>query len=160
MVCIRGLFYDKIFAQCMIGTKQQPPNPLNKSISHMLTTVSMMVAKSRDPFLVFLYVLILSARHDVCSHFHRKALFLHRLSRREEAIESALTSIATYPFNWSAWTLLGECVDDAEEVPMNTYLLQHPFTDFRCSSHLSCLYFRYSRVIPSYKCSKWSRSIA
>ncbi|KAI0753942.1 cell division control protein 23 [Irpex lacteus] len=80
------------------STKQQPPNPLNKSISSLLTMVSAAAARSKDPFLMFL-----------------KALFLHRLSRREEAIESALLSIAAYPWNWSTWTLLGECVDDGEE---------------------------------------------
>lgn len=47
---------------------------------------------------------------------HSKGLFLRRLNRREEAIESALLSIANYPWNWAAWTLLGECVDDGEEV--------------------------------------------
>lgn len=46
----------------------------------------------------------------------RKALFLRRLSRREEAIESALLSIASYPWNWATWILLSECMDDGEEV--------------------------------------------
>jgi hypothetical protein len=46
----------------------------------------------------------------------RKALFLSRLSRREEAIESALLSIAAYPWNWSTWSLLGSCIGDVDEV--------------------------------------------
>ena len=46
----------------------------------------------------------------------RKALFLSRLSRREEAIESALISLAGFRWNWSAWTLLGSCIGDGEEV--------------------------------------------
>ncbi len=47
---------------------------------------------------------------------HRKALFLSRLSRREEAIECALLSIVGFPWNWSCWTLLGSCIGDGEEV--------------------------------------------
>lgn len=46
----------------------------------------------------------------------RKALFLSRLSRREEAIESCLMSIAGFPWNWSVWTLLGSCIGDGDEV--------------------------------------------
>ena len=53
------------------------------------------------------------------SWFCRKALFLSRLSRREEAIESALLSILGFPWNWSAWTLLGSCIGDGEEVTHN-----------------------------------------
>jgi anaphase-promoting complex subunit 8 len=74
-----------------------------------------MVRHSRDPWLLFLY--------DTCPRSclgtylaDRKALFLSRLSRREEAIEHALLSIAGYPWNWSAWTLLGSCIGDGEEV--------------------------------------------
>lgn len=52
----------------------------------------------------------LSLKHD------RKALFLSRLSRREEAIECALLSISGFPWNWSCWTLLGSCIGDGEEV--------------------------------------------
>lgn len=44
-------------------------------------------------------------------------MFLCGLKRREEAMESALVSIAGYPWNWSAWTLLGSCIGDGEEVP-------------------------------------------
>jgi anaphase-promoting complex subunit 8 len=47
---------------------------------------------------------------------YRKALFLSNLNRREEAIESALLSIAGYPWNWSTWVLLGSCIGDGEEV--------------------------------------------
>ncbi len=31
-------------------------------------------------------------------------------------MESALLSIAGYPWNWATWTLLGECLGDGEEV--------------------------------------------
>jgi anaphase-promoting complex subunit 8 len=51
-----------------------------------------------------------------CLHLKRKALFLSRLSRREEAIESVLISLAGFRWNWSAWTLLGSCIGDGEEV--------------------------------------------
>ncbi len=49
-------------------------------------------------------------------YYSRKALLLSRLSRREEAIENALLSIAGFKWNWSAWTLLASCVADGEEV--------------------------------------------
>jgi anaphase-promoting complex subunit 8 len=61
-------------------------------------------------------------------HLERKALFLSRLSRREEAIESALISLAGFRWNWSAWTLLGSCIGDGEEVvplPLITALRSH-----------------------------------
>ena len=60
----------------------------------------------------------------------RKALFLSRLSRREEAIENALISLAGFRWNWSAWTLLGSCIGDGEEV-----------FSFHSSSYLSSLTF-------------------
>jgi anaphase-promoting complex subunit 8 len=41
------------------------------------------------------------------------------LSRREEAIECALISIAGFKWNWSAWTLLASCIRDGEEVSRN-----------------------------------------
>ena len=46
----------------------------------------------------------------------RKALFLKRLSRKEEAVESVLLSIKGYPWNWSAWLLLASCLGDRDEV--------------------------------------------
>ena len=47
---------------------------------------------------------------------YRKALFLKRLSRKEEAVESVLLSIKGYPWNWSAWLLLASCLGDRDEV--------------------------------------------
>lgn len=47
---------------------------------------------------------------------YSKALFLQRLSRRDEAVENIILSIAVYPWNWSAWMLLAECLGDGEEV--------------------------------------------
>jgi hypothetical protein len=52
----------------------------------------------------------------ICLQFDRKGLFLSRLNRREEAIESIILSIGGYPWNWSAWALLGRCIGDGEEV--------------------------------------------
>ena len=51
----------------------------------------------------------------------RKALFLVGLNRREESIEACLLSIASYPWNWSTWTLLGSCIGDGEEVWINNH---------------------------------------
>ncbi|TCD69804.1 Anaphase-promoting complex subunit 23 [Steccherinum ochraceum] len=79
----------------MNNTRHQPQVPVNPALFDLLQAVH----NSTDPWHLFL-----------------KALFLLRLSRREEAIESALLSIAAYPWNWSAWTLLGECLGDGEEV--------------------------------------------
>ncbi|KAL9711924.1 Anaphase-promoting complex subunit 8 [Leucoagaricus gongylophorus] len=57
---------------------------------------------------------------------HRKALFLSRLSRREEAIECALLSIVGFPWNWSCWTLLGSCIGDGEELSSLLQLIPLP----------------------------------
>jgi len=88
-------------------TRYQPPVPINTSLLDLLE----MVKNATDPFLLFL-----------------KALLLYRLSRREEAIESALLSIADYPWNWSAWTILGECLGDGEELSTILPLLPLPPT--------------------------------
>ncbi|KAL6305062.1 hypothetical protein BKA93DRAFT_246990 [Sparassis latifolia] len=77
------------------NTRQQPPLPVNTSLLELLEKVK----NTTDPWLLFL-----------------KALFLRRLSRREEAIESALLSIAGYPWNWAAWSVLGECLGDGDEL--------------------------------------------
>jgi hypothetical protein len=48
---------------------------------------------------------------------YSKGLFLSRLKgRRDEAIESAILSIAGFPWNWATWMLLGSCIEDGEEV--------------------------------------------
>ncbi|KXN92467.1 Anaphase-promoting complex subunit 8 [Leucoagaricus sp. SymC.cos] len=77
------------------NNRLQPPVPVNKTLSELLEEVD----DTGDPWLLFL-----------------KALFLSRLSRREEAIECALLSIAGFPWNWSCWTLLGSCIGDGEEL--------------------------------------------
>ena len=93
-------------------------------VNNQLLTLLQSVENATDPWLLFLCVSIVhipdtSSRAlmlSSCSRLDRKALFLRRLSRREEAIESALRSIAAYPWNWSTWTILGECLGDGEEV--------------------------------------------
>ncbi|KAH9482283.1 Anaphase-promoting complex subunit 8 [Psilocybe cubensis] len=75
--------------------RKQPPTPINLYLGELYD----LVKDSNDPWLLFL-----------------KALFLSRLSRREEAIESALLSIAGCKWNWSTWTLLGTCVGDSQEL--------------------------------------------
>lgn len=77
------------------GNRNQPDKPINTSLSVLLEKIK----DTKDPWLLFL-----------------KGLFLLRLSRREEAIEACLQSIAKYPWNWSIWLLLGNCVNDAEQL--------------------------------------------
>ncbi|KDR75845.1 hypothetical protein GALMADRAFT_97777 [Galerina marginata CBS 339.88] len=87
------------------NNRHQPPTPINQSIGELYD----LVKDSKDPWLLFL-----------------KALFLSRLSRREEAIESALLSIAGCKWNWSTWTLLGSCIGDGEELSSLLHLIPLP----------------------------------
>ncbi|KAG9316570.1 hypothetical protein JVU11DRAFT_2623 [Chiua virens] len=86
-----------------------PPIPFNRSLLLHLEAVKNAV----DPWLLFL-----------------KGLFFSRLNRREEAIESIILSISGYPWNWSAWTLLGRCIGDGEELssllPLFSLSPSHP----------------------------------
>ncbi|KZT28963.1 TPR-like protein [Neolentinus lepideus HHB14362 ss-1] len=75
--------------------RDQPPVPINTSLRDLFLAVQ----NSTDPWLLFL-----------------KALFLRRLGRREEAVEASLLSLSRYPWNWSAWMLLGKCLGDGEEL--------------------------------------------
>ncbi|KAH7909322.1 hypothetical protein BJ138DRAFT_1127757 [Hygrophoropsis aurantiaca] len=89
--------------------RKQPPAPTNRALLELLEIVK----NATDPWLLFL-----------------KALFLSRLSRREEAIESLILSLTRYPWNWSAWTLLGNCIGDGEEMsallPLIALPMEHP----------------------------------
>ncbi|TFK44754.1 hypothetical protein BDQ12DRAFT_641682 [Crucibulum laeve] len=87
--------------------RHQPASPVNTALTELLEEVE----KVTDPWLLFL-----------------RAIFLSRLSRREEAIESIILSIAGYPWNWSAWTLLGSCIGDGEEMTSLIQLLPLPST--------------------------------
>ncbi|KIY46762.1 TPR-like protein [Fistulina hepatica ATCC 64428] len=62
-----------------------------------------------DPYLLFL-----------------EGLLLSRLSRREEALEKCILSITAAPLNWAAWSLLGSCINDAEELSAIIPLLPFP----------------------------------
>ncbi|KIK68965.1 hypothetical protein GYMLUDRAFT_34994, partial [Collybiopsis luxurians FD-317 M1] len=75
------------------NTRHQPPLPVNSSIHDLLESVQ----KSNDPWLQFL-----------------EALFLQRLSRIPEALNVLYNSISMCPWNWSAWSLLGQCIDSSE----------------------------------------------
>ncbi|TFK54436.1 TPR-like protein [Heliocybe sulcata] len=98
--------------------RNQPPEPINTS----LRDLHLAVQNATDPWLLFLRIT-------------RKALFLRRLGRREEAVEASLLSLSRYPWNWSAWMLLGKCIGDGEELqsmlpflPLPpTHLLVHMF---------------------------------
>ncbi|KAK1226396.1 Anaphase-promoting complex subunit 8 [Marasmius sp. AFHP31] len=79
-------------AQC---TRFQPPLPVNPSIGELLEIIE----STQDPFLKFL-----------------KALFCKRLSRTEDAINTLIESLSSYPWNWSAWILLESCVDSRQDL--------------------------------------------
>ncbi|EJD02696.1 TPR-like protein [Fomitiporia mediterranea MF3/22] len=91
----------------------QPSTPVNKYIQELLE----MVADETDPWLLFL-----------------KALFLKRLSRKEEAVEAAILSIKGYPWNWSTWLLLANCLGDRDELGAIISLIDlppnHPLIEF------------------------------
>ncbi|KAJ6593964.1 hypothetical protein B0H19DRAFT_1093066 [Mycena capillaripes] len=90
------------------NNRHQPSFPINPTVEHLLNRV----INATDPWLLFL-----------------KALFLSRLSgRRDEAIESAILSIAGFPWNWATWTLLGSCIEDGEELSAILPLLPLPTT--------------------------------
>lgn len=86
-------------------SKNQPPSPVNTEIPVLLQ----LVQNATDPWFLFI-----------------KALFLQRLSRRDEAVENIILSIAVYPWNWSAWMLLAECLGDGEELSSLLPLLPLP----------------------------------
>ncbi|KAJ3801678.1 TPR-like protein [Lentinula aff. detonsa] len=75
------------------NTRHQPPLPVNAAINDLRDSVK----DSTDPWLQFL-----------------EALFLHRLSRIPEALNVLYRTLSICPWNWSAWTLLGQCLDSSE----------------------------------------------
>ncbi|KAH8828042.1 hypothetical protein DL96DRAFT_1601410 [Flagelloscypha sp. PMI_526] len=55
-----------------------------------------------------------------------KGLMLSRLGKREEGIECCILSLASYPWNWSTWTLLSSSIRDGEELQAILSLLPLP----------------------------------
>ncbi|KAI9569620.1 hypothetical protein HD554DRAFT_2089548 [Boletus coccyginus] len=122
---VKGQFLS-IYCQFLISEKKterdwykhysirgHPPILFNRSLLYHLEVVK----NPTDPWLLFL-----------------KGLFLSRLNRREEAIESIILSIGGYPWNWSAWALLGRCIGDGEELssllPLLPLPASHPLVQF------------------------------
>ncbi|KAJ7045580.1 hypothetical protein C8F04DRAFT_1065361 [Mycena alexandri] len=90
------------------NNRHQPSYPINPTVENLLTRV----VNATDPWLLYL-----------------KALFLSRLpGRRDEAIESAILSIAGFPWNWATWMLLSSCIEDGEELSAILPLLPLPAT--------------------------------
>ncbi|KAI0630266.1 TPR-like protein [Trametes polyzona] len=87
------------------NTREQPPEPVNTSLHELLQ----LVANATDPWLLFL-----------------KAVILCRMGRRTMAIESAILSISQYPWNWSTWVALGDCLSDGDELSSILPLLPLP----------------------------------
>ncbi|KAJ7901899.1 hypothetical protein B0H14DRAFT_2669035 [Mycena olivaceomarginata] len=90
------------------NNRHQPSHPINPTVENLLSRV----INATDPWLLYL-----------------KALFLSRFkNRRDEAIESAILSIAGFPWNWATWSLLGSCIEDGEELSAILPLLPLPST--------------------------------
>lgn len=92
--------------------RSQSAVPVNTSLLGLYETASS-IENKRDPWILFL-----------------RGLLLYRLNRREEAIECALLSLQSYPWNWSAWDLLSNLINDGEELfsllPILPMLSIHP----------------------------------
>ncbi|KAI0000360.1 TPR-like protein [Russula vinacea] len=78
--------------------RSQPAVPVNTSLLELYETASSLELKA-DPWILFL-----------------RGLLLHRLNRREAAIECALLSLQRYLWNWSVWDLLSSLINDGEEL--------------------------------------------
>ncbi|KAG8858171.1 Anaphase-promoting complex subunit 23 [Serendipita sp. 411] len=94
------------------GPKDYPRQPRNSALASILDGIQ----RTKDPFLLFL-----------------KGLILHRLNRRDEAIESLILSVTAYPWNWSTWEALSRCIKDRIELAKLRHLLP---------SHLTQLMFQ------------------
>ncbi|KAJ7905589.1 hypothetical protein B0H14DRAFT_2660806 [Mycena olivaceomarginata] len=81
------------------GSRHQPPTPVNPLLTELYQSVEYVA----EPWLLFL-----------------KALFLFRLARFGEAVDCVLLSIIALPWNWSAWQLLGDCIQDPDS--LSTYV--------------------------------------
>ena len=47
---------------------------------------------------------------------NRKGILLHRSNKRIEAMDALIKSLNSYPYNWSAWLMLGDCIQDIDDV--------------------------------------------
>ncbi|KAI0047771.1 TPR-like protein [Auriscalpium vulgare] len=91
--------------------RSQPAVPVNSSLL-LLYNMTSCLAES-DPWTLFL-----------------RGLLLHRLNRRDEALEMTLLSLQQYMWNWSAWSLLSHLINDSEELfsllPLMPLPVTHP----------------------------------
>ncbi|KAF8502373.1 TPR-like protein [Russula emetica] len=78
--------------------RSQSAVPVNTSLLGLYETASSLELKT-DPWILFL-----------------RGLLLYRLNRRDAAIECALLSLQRYLWNWSAWDLLSNLINDGEEL--------------------------------------------
>ncbi|KAJ7204443.1 hypothetical protein GGX14DRAFT_501200 [Mycena pura] len=103
--------------------RQQPPKPINTQLTELFQSVEHV----SDPWLLYL-----------------KALFLFRLSRHDEAIDCALLSIAAVSWNWSAWTLVGECIHDPQSLSVHLQKIvlppSHPLMQMFMVRMMNALY--------------------
>ena len=96
--------------------RSQPAVPVNSSLLGLYEIASSPELKE-DPWILFLYG---NFRRACDASTHRvhvsRGLLLYRLNRRDAAIECALLSLQRYLWNWSAWDLLSNLINDGEEV--------------------------------------------
>ncbi|KAH9961595.1 hypothetical protein BC827DRAFT_1203118 [Russula dissimulans] len=90
--------------------RTQPAVPVNSSLLGLYETASSL-EMTTDPWMLFL-----------------RGLLLYRLNRREAAMECALLSLQRYLWNWSAWDLLSNLINDNEELFSLVPLLPIPST--------------------------------
>lgn len=78
------------------------PGPRDTRRENANTQVPQILAHLRDPKDAFLLYL--------------KGILLHRSSKRIEAMDALIKSLNANPWNWSAWLMLGVCVQDIDDV--------------------------------------------
>ncbi|KAH8830344.1 hypothetical protein DL96DRAFT_1592519 [Flagelloscypha sp. PMI_526] len=83
-------------------TRTQTLAPINEHLPRFLEVLE----DARDPYLLFLKALIITRLSRAPSSF----------SRRPEAIQCLFASIVQRPWNWSAWMLMAQCIDNIEEL--------------------------------------------
>ncbi|KAL1746535.1 hypothetical protein HDZ31DRAFT_33935 [Schizophyllum fasciatum] len=76
-------------------SREQPPAPINNALLDLLELVN----NSNDPWVLFL-----------------QGIVYNRLSRRQDCVRAVLASVATRPWNWSAWELLASAIETYAEL--------------------------------------------